>query len=263
MTIGDMKVGSMLLLGKYGVRNDAPQPILWLKGTPNSDFITLNAVDFICFDAKEAAMTDYQYVGNPNYKLSNIHSFLNSDAEDWFNPTHQADAPPSQRFVTRRQFAYDRHFGFLYHFEEYEFESIKLETFEVDGEVITSLMRLPSLADILGANRFKVFAKKGIRPKVTEDMLATRIAHGFTYESYVPFWISDSSQSGQAAVIGRSGVRERQFASDCSGLRPVCTLKQDTPILKGDGVYYIEPRVVKQNVCTDEELLAFLGVAQP
>lgn len=231
MTIGDLKAGAMLMFGKYGIYNDAPQPIIWLKATPNSDFITLNTVDYICFDAKESATREYQYTGNPNYKLSNIHSFLN-------------------------------HFGFLYHFEEYELDSIKFETFEVDGEIITSLMRLPSFEDILGANRFRVFTKKGIRPKATEDMLQRQ--HDFTYESYIPFWISDYSQSGQAAVIGRSGVCERHYASDSSGLRPVCTIKQDTPVLKrDDGIYYIEPRVIQQNVCTDEELFAFLGMAQP
>ena len=250
------------MFGKYGVHNDAPQPIIWLKATPNSDFITLNTVDYICFDAKESATREYQYTGNPNYKLSNIHSFLNSDAEEWFSQTHQADSPPVQRNVQRRLSAYNNHFGFLYHFEEYELDSIKFETFEVDGEIITSLMRLPSFEDILGANRFRVFTKKGIRPKATEDMLQRQ--HDFTYESYIPFWISDYSQSGQAAVIGRSGVCERHYASDSSGLRPVCTIKQDIPVLKrNDGIYYIEPRVIQQNVCTDEELFAFLGMAQP
>lgn len=264
MTIGDMKIGSQLLFGKYGVRNDAPQPIIWLKGTPNSDFITLNAVDYICFDAKEPATRDYQYTGNPTYKVSNIHNFLNSDAEDWFRPAHQADTPPSQRYVQSRWSAYDNHFGFLYHFEEYELESIKFETFEVDGEPITSLMRLPNTENILGANRFNVFSKKGIRPKATEDLLTARAAHGYGYESYIPFWVNDCSLRGQVAVIGRSGNCERKFASDCSGLRPVCTINQDVPVLKReDGIYYIEPRVIQQNVCTDDELFAFLGMAQP
>lgn len=264
MTIGDLKAGAMLMFGKYGIYNDAPQPIIWLKATPNSDFITLNAVDYICFDAKEPATNEYQYTGNPAYRLSNIHSFLNSDAEEWFFQTHQADAPPTQRNVQRRSSAYDSHFGFLYHFEEYELDSIKFESFEVNGEPVTSLVRLPSYENILGANRFKVFAKRGIRPKATEDMLYGRTSHDFEYESYVPFWINDYSRSGQAAVIGRSGACERHYASDCSGLRPVCTLKPDTPVLKReDGIYYIEPRVVRQNVYTDEELFELLGMAQP
>ena len=256
MTIGDMKVGSMLQLGKYGISNDDPKPIIWLKATPNSDFITLNTVDYLCFDAREPSGTEWRYVGNPNYKLSNIHNFLNSDDEDWFAQTHPADEPPSRMFVSKRQFAYDRHFGFLYHFEEFELESIKPETFEVDGELITSKMRLPSLENITGVNHFKVFSKKGIRPHATEDMLYTRV---FTYESYIPFWLNDRLHGGFVAVMGRKGTLERQFASDCSGLRPVCTIKQDTPVLKQDGVYYIEPRAIQY--CTDGELFALLGIA--
>lgn len=250
ITISDMKVGTQLLFGKYGVNNDAPRPIIWLKATPNNDFITLNTVDCICFDAKETTSPYYRYMGNPKYKLRNIHSFLNSDAEDWFNQTHQEDDPPR----------YNNHFGFLYHFEEYEVESIKPETFEVDNELITSLMRLPSIENILGTNRFKVFSKKGIRPKATEDMLTARF-YNYSHESYIPFWLNDSPLAGQPAMIGRSGRCERTSACNCSGLRPVCTINQDVPVLeREDGIYYIEPRAIHQNVCADDELLAFLGM---
>ena len=49
-TVGKLKIGAPLVMGKYGVNNDAPYPILWLKGTPNGDFITKDAVDFLPFD---------------------------------------------------------------------------------------------------------------------------------------------------------------------------------------------------------------------
>lgn len=55
-TIGSMKIGDKLAFGAYGVTSDSPSPILWLKATPNSDFIDrrggllrFNAGSFIDF----------------------------------------------------------------------------------------------------------------------------------------------------------------------------------------------------------------------
>ena len=39
-TVGALKVGAQLVMGKYGVDKDNPYPIVWLKGNPNCDFIT-------------------------------------------------------------------------------------------------------------------------------------------------------------------------------------------------------------------------------
>lgn len=38
LKISDLKIGAQLILGKYGVRNSNPFPIMWLKCTPNSEF---------------------------------------------------------------------------------------------------------------------------------------------------------------------------------------------------------------------------------
>ena len=38
-TVGALKVGAQLVMGKYGVDKDNPYPIVWLKGNPNCDFI--------------------------------------------------------------------------------------------------------------------------------------------------------------------------------------------------------------------------------
>lgn len=50
-TVGALKVGTQLVMGKYGVDKDSPHPIVWLKGNPNCDFITEKAIDYLCFDA--------------------------------------------------------------------------------------------------------------------------------------------------------------------------------------------------------------------
>ena len=52
-TVGALKVGAQLVMGKYGVDKDNPYPIVWLKGNPNCDFITEKAIDYLCFDAAE------------------------------------------------------------------------------------------------------------------------------------------------------------------------------------------------------------------
>ena len=51
--VGNMKVGAPLIMGAYGTRNDNPYPIVWLKGTPNGDFITQFTLDVLGFDAQE------------------------------------------------------------------------------------------------------------------------------------------------------------------------------------------------------------------
>ena len=103
-------------MGRYSVSKDAdPAPIAWLKGTPNSDFITEFAVDYLPFDAmeRENPSRQYYYSGNPDYTTSNLLQFLNSDQEDWYEPTHQYDAPPVRNNVNDRYRApYKDHYGF-------------------------------------------------------------------------------------------------------------------------------------------------------
>ena len=80
-----MKIGDKLLFGAYDVSNDDPHPILWLKGTPNGDFITQDILDYIAFDARERSseVHNRRSWGNPSYPLSNILSFLNSANPQW------------------------------------------------------------------------------------------------------------------------------------------------------------------------------------
>lgn len=162
-TIGRMKIGDKLLFGAYGVSNDDPHPILWLKGTPNGDFITRDVVDFLPFDAMERENTENEqarFMGNARYSVCNLLQFLNSEDESWFAPMHQYDAPPS------------------------------------------------------GRNR------------------AASIDGSYPKSNY--------------------------------GVRPVCTISPETVVTLGDdGMCYIKPLAIKQNVRTDEELFAFLGLVQP
>lgn len=265
ITIGKLKIGAPLVMGKYNPANDGtPQPIVWLKGTPNSDFITQCAVDYLCFDAneRESERDNCRYHGNPNYKLSNILSFANSDCEEWFHPMHQNDAPPMCR---GGHIDYKSHYGFLYHFEEYEVESLVVETRDVGGDAVSSMIRLPTSEDVLGHDRFKLFSKKGLRPKGTESLVSARYSYGFDDASYFPFWLaSQGNDRNRVLIVSRNGALESQSPCNESGFRPVCTINPDTPVIQDeDGFYHIKPRAVRTNVCTDKELFDFLGMAQP
>lgn len=265
LTVDRLKIGAKLVLGKYGVRNEDPHPIVWLKASPNCDFITENVVDYLLFDAKERASetSDAQYYGNPQLSLSNIFSFLNSDADMWFHQTHEADAPPDTRNADRMM-AYDTHYGFLYHFADYEIESLNYATFEADGEQISSLIRLPVSEEIVGVDRFKLFTRKGVRPKGTDDMVYNRRLGGFDFNSYVDFWVGDRYDNRYLRFISRSGTIDRKVPRDPCGLRPVCRVKPDVVVIPGDNdLFYVKQYAVPQNVCTEAELLNFLGLAQP
>lgn len=72
-TIGKIKVGTKLMFGQYGVSADEIFPIMWLKATPNGDFIAAKVLDYICFDGRERQSADYnmRMFGNPDYGRSN------------------------------------------------------------------------------------------------------------------------------------------------------------------------------------------------
>ena len=261
LTIKDMKIGSTLVLGKYGVRNDFPEPIMWWKASQNGDFITAHVIDYLPFDVRESD-GDYARSGNPHYKWSNINSFLNSDSEVWYSPTHRYDVPPSGRSA-RYGSSYESHYGFLCHFDEYEIEHIKNETYTLNGERITSQIRLPRYNDIF-AGDLPIFARRGIRPKATEDMLTCRHNHGLCDGQFSTFWQCDNIYGDRACYVARNGASERVHPSCPNGIRPVCTINLDTPVIRcDDGTYRIEPCPVRHNVYDDDELFALLGVALP
>lgn len=266
-TVERLKVGTPVIIGSYGVNNDEPHPVVWLKGSPNCDFITECAVDYLCFDAPERTEDGRRNQGNPEYRLSNIHTYLNSDRDDWFCKTHESDAPPNNLFGNRGQ-SYRSHYGFLYFFEDYELDSLQMQQYMVDGEMLTSLVRLPTMADILdGQLRLKLFSKKGIRPKATEDCADKRGRFGnFSCESYMSFWLAGKQDGFQyyALTLGRAGYLERKRPSECAGLRPMCRLKPETAVEMGvNGVAHIKPYTLKNVICTDAELFELLGVVQP
>lgn len=266
-TVERLKVGTPVIIGSYGVNNDEPHPVVWLKGSPNCDFITECAVDYLCFDAPERTGDGRRNLGNPDYRMSNIHTYLNSDRDDWFRKTHEADAPPNNVFSNRAQ-SYRNHYGFLYFFEDYELDSLQMQQYVVDGETLSSLIRLPTITDILDDQlKLKLFSKKGIRPKATQDCADKKGRFGnFGWESYMNFWLAGKQDGFRdyALALSRSGYCERKYPRDCAGLRPMCRLKPETVVeVDENGTVRIKPYALKSETCTDAELFELLGMAQP
>ena len=272
MTVKDMKVGDRLLLGKYSVRRQCEDPdrIVWKKSTRRGDFISQYAVDFLCFDAKEfyydgddCALS--RNMGNRDYMLSNIHAFLNSAEESWYIGTHEYDCPPdiSPRDTLSRGFAYGRHYGFLYYFEDFEISSIETQHFVVDSAEIESKIRLLRTEDVFESDsKFNIFREYGIRvcPSLDFSRHKKGIPDYFSPRQFVPYFLADSSEYGMVKTVNRMGHLDSEFPACGSGIRPTCRVKLDAPISKtSDGYFEIMPNEATR--ISSSEILEFLGLS--
>ena len=245
-TVAKMKIGDRLIFGSYTAsKNEGGKntPIVWLKASKNCDFITADIVDYMIFDAVEP---DFRY-GNADYSLSNIFSFLNSDFAEWFVPKHSQDKPPF--------FSINHHPGFLYYFEDYELASLTV----TNG----SLIRLPSISDVVDDTRFSLFKHKGVRAKASVDC-----AHyNFTDRTvYIPYWLRpeegiEINKYTTVPIFGRSGKVESAYPAHKVGVRPVCTIKPSLSVKSVyDESYCIVPFETENGACTDDELIDLLEV---
>lgn len=268
-TVGQMKVGTRLVFGKYGVRNEDPQPIVWIKATPNCDFISRDVLDWLQFDDREsrASTRDAEYNGNSRFSISNICSFLNSDERKWYHGAHAEDSPPRGRGFGGSP-NYESHYGFLHYFDEHEINSIQRVACKVGDDEFDTLIRLPSQADIFGEQCFNIFHRAGIRARATPDMLNWR-NHSFGLQSYVQYWLMDrivdrTAESSCVKIVSRDANCNASIACNACGVRPVCRIRPDITVEKDEYERFtIKPYAVPQNTCTDAELMDFLGITHP
>lgn len=106
-------------------------------------------------DAKENENSNSRNsYGNNRYSLSNIHSWLNSNKDNWYVPTHSLDAPPSAEYVSTN--AYDTEKGFCTNLSSKFLSKVKTTTITTaiptcDGggsENISCKFFLPSLMEV-------------------------------------------------------------------------------------------------------------------
>ena len=55
----------------------------------------------------ESPVENYRITGNNDYLLSNLHQWLNSNVDCWFEKTHAFDTPPSEEYLSIRPTLYD------------------------------------------------------------------------------------------------------------------------------------------------------------
>ena len=259
MTIADLKVGSKLVFGSYGV-GETLNPITWIKANRDGEFLSEFVLDMLKFDEEERNNPNYnkRYCGNGDYELSNILQFLNSYEEDWYEPTHLYDASPgSYDRPYDRNGDYLLHAGFLNAFEDYEIESL------------SGRINLPTDANIYGVNgepKFTLFNRKGFRGKPTFDLVHRRHGHGLDDHSFCEYWIVGyGSEAYQQMVVGRDGGRRNAYADSRMGIRPKCTIKPELEVeMLSDGSYRIVPFEASirrgPQVATDDELLNLMGL---
>ena len=144
-----------------------------------------------CFDGKEAESTvdRVKRHGCNNYAHSNVHQWLNSSRQDWFEPAHEGDAPPSAKNTrvfldkkTREQKAafkaenaanaYDQTPGFLTSFPQSFVDAlveneIPYVEYAPDGSCRRAYVRAKFFllsADELGLRRFTGVAEGSLMP---------------------------------------------------------------------------------------------------
>lgn len=267
-TVGKVKVGTKLMLGQYGVSGYEIFPIMWLKATPNCDFIAAKVLDYICFDARERQGGNYinRVFGNTDYSRSNIMQFLNSEGKNWWIPMHASDSPPDRYNVCIPGDAYHDHCGFLHHFEEHEIESLAPKMLPTAEGVVRSLMRLPAYGDLIGSDRFQLFSRKGIRAHGTDDYIRhCGLRTGFDTGSYIEFWVHGTHTHEYPATLNRSGeIQCSKRPCQSAGLRPVCTLKAETVLeMDENGFCWVKHVVKRDKLFTDDEFFDLLGVVRP
>lgn len=258
MTIEDLKVGSRVMLGKYGVGNNL-YPIWWLKATTNGDFIAECVLDYLMFDAKEQNSPTYENrrTGNPDYALSNIRQFLNSEDGDWYTPSHAYDTYPRTRGGSVAAYGtpagtYYNHAGFLANFDDHEIDAIN------------GVVELPTVDDVnkYGVNCFKLFTRKGVRPHPTEDLAWHGPNVGFDETSFSDFWLQNRN-GDMVKIMDRTGNISSRYPALAGGLRPKCKIKNELEVeayANAEGFVLKPYEVQAVGVATDEELFALLGL---
>lgn len=90
--VREQKSGIVFLVAEHGH-----------SGWPCTTLITDCVVKNASYDAAEPDSQN-KYIrafGNSDYPLSNIHQWLNSDAETWYHPSHFKDMPPENDYISR------------------------------------------------------------------------------------------------------------------------------------------------------------------
>lgn len=242
--VKDLKVGARLCFGRYNVFDDlTPATISWLKADKDCGFVSEHVLDIIRFDAGEQSPSG-RFRSNPDYYLSNIFQWMNSDENRWFTKSHPMDEPPTG------DFGYVNHYGFLHHFSDYE----KLS--------IVSDVELLKIDDLIGPKKLPIFKRKGLRARLAPGYPERGRGNVFVsmlqdVKPYIPYWLRDAYPKPEEyranAFMANDALPGWQSPSGSNGFRPFVRLNPDTPVEVGiDGVYHIKRFDVEAVLVTAE-----------
>ena len=263
--LSNLPLKALVKFGKHSVGSEAAQPIVWMiadknhSGYPSNSvtLITEKIIDLRAYDIIEEALI----YGNPDYKLSNINQWLNSDAgaNNWYTPSHSGDSAQSSTgdyYGTE----YKKRPGFLYNFTlEERFHILQTTVPYLAGEnavsnIVTRVF-LPSAMEIRGyqsvadgSSRFACFTN------LTEAR-STLTNQAFTYstarEKPDPidetwnYWTRIANGSYVTTVDHNANAMSEEPRDGTVGVRPVLNLSatvkiSDTP--DSDGCYTLIPQ---------------------
>lgn len=278
-TVGELNRGCLIRFGAYSVRGESRHSIRWIKVNDNNGiFLAQYAEDYLCFDAREEKnpLDWYASFGNPQYAVSNIHQFLNSEKDNWYRAQHEFDTSPTDRRA--EGCGYYRHPGFLAFFSEKEKNA--LEVIDVkcsrwsydDNEEITETIPvrvfLPSFSELYidrgidgdfdkreedGWDLFK-YGEFGITVRPTEEACSWACIPSGTCRYFTR---SEMPRTKEVFTVVDYDRHYGRSAIYRAGIRPAICLKPDTELTDNvaeDGYY--ELRQAPQN---EEEFLALFG----
>ena len=236
MVISELPVGSVVRLGRYtlGHRPDELIDIDWIKVSKSNEFIAQKVLLGMPFDAREGWNANY------SYRLSNIRQFMNSEQQNWYNPTHPNDSAPG--YVTFDSYMVsnlNRYCGLLYHFSDEEINLLN----PMDGDRI----RLPKLSEIMAQfPYFKRYGKRAHAVRTYGELDRNDYREG-TYHRY--YILGDGEN--ELLEMGRDGYYRAISPIRYSGVRPVCKIDANAEVIEtGNNTY-------KMNLSSSEPVRFF------
>ena len=259
--LSNLPLGALVKFGKHRVNTEAAQPIIWRVVDKNhsgypSNSVTLisdKIIDIRLYDGNEPK-SESSYMGNTNYKLSNINQWLNSSAEagKWYTATHSNDTAPN---VSMTSANYAELPGFLYNFTAQERTALLPTTLtnQNGSDISTSLVAsvfLPSLWEILGTgtvadsssqfSHFKTSAKTAVVTSQVFNNTTSGSKPSSVSSSYK--YLTRSNLDGEVYSVTATGGQSYDSPNQNSGIRPCINLASNAKIsdtTDADGCYTV------------------------
>ncbi|MBQ9030159.1 MAG: hypothetical protein IJ106_01730 [Parasporobacterium sp.] len=230
--------------------------------------ITDRVIGVGAMDAPEpdSEIENHRITGDNDYLLSNLSQWLNSDQADWFSPSHPADTPPSEEYLSIRPTLYDpighnayaHKPGFLTRFRK-EFTdricSSKIPCADPSDSSIRCFetrVFCPSAAE-LGLRTgvvnegeelplFRDFRMRYASPSEECLMESEWFPAYFRSHRMFWYWLRTPNTKARGFYAVSHFVNPFMYKFACSpwmGIRPMLSLREDTPVAPSEGAFGI------------------------